>query len=130
MLLWGERPRKTKAWLRSLCWKILDECDAMLGLVWLFGFWGLCVQTKDWLWSSCLSVTWMQHWVLFVVFYLWNSFIYHCLWLAYPYLFVCLLLVWWSYNVCVIREQMVMQMFLTQSRLRRGWNELGGLLFI
>jgi len=30
--------------------KILDECDAMFGLVWLFG-WGLYVQTKEWLWS-------------------------------------------------------------------------------
>jgi len=34
--------------------KILDECDAMFGLVWLFGFWGLYVQTKDWFWSWCL----------------------------------------------------------------------------
>jgi len=29
---------------------MLDECDTMFDLVWLFGFWGLCVQTKDWLW--------------------------------------------------------------------------------
>jgi len=27
------------------------------------------------------------------VFYLRNSFIYHCLWLAYPYLFVCVFVV-------------------------------------
>jgi len=33
MLLWGKRPRKTKAWL------------------WLFGCWWSCVQTKVWLWS-------------------------------------------------------------------------------
>jgi len=31
--------------------KILDESDAMFGLVWFFGFWCLCFQTKDWLWS-------------------------------------------------------------------------------
>jgi len=30
---------------------MLDECDVIFGLVWLFGFWGLYVQTKDWLWS-------------------------------------------------------------------------------
>jgi len=32
--------------------------------------------------------------------------------------------------VCVIREHMVIQMFLTQSRLWREWNGLKGLLFL
>jgi len=37
---------------------------------------------------------------------------YHYFWLTYPYLFVCLLYVRWSYNVCVIREQMLLQIIL------------------
>jgi len=42
---------------------------------------------------------------------------------------MCLLPVWWSYNVCVIREKMVMQIFLAWSKLQRGWNRLGGYYF-
>ena len=40
-------------------------------------------------------------------------------------LFVCLLYLWWSYNVCVIREQMILQIILAWSRLTRGWGGLG-----
>jgi len=42
--------------------------------------------------------------------------------------FVCLLCVRWSYDVCVIREQLIMQMILARSRPSRGWDELGSLL--
>jgi len=47
---------------------------------------------------------------------------YHWLWLAYPYLFVC---VRWSYNVCFIQEHMILQIILACSRLTRGWGVLG-----
>jgi len=36
---------------------ILNECDSLFGLVWLFGFLGVvCVKTKAWLWLLCLSI--------------------------------------------------------------------------
>jgi len=78
------------------CWwnliKILDERDTMFGLVWLFGF-------GVWVFKPRMDC---DHKVSMVVVllecdieYYWTCFdyeifyAYHCLWLAYPYLFVC-----------------------------------------
>jgi len=81
-----------------------------------------------WIWSLCSN----QEWTVIIMFpcylnatlsiighVLFMNFFYeyHCLWLAYPFcLFVCLLYVRWSYNVCVIWEQMILQIILGWSR--------------
>jgi len=72
---------------------MLDECDAMFGLVWLFGF-SVCVSNQEWIviikfpcyLNATLSIIAQ---VLFMNFF----HEYHCLWLAYPYLFVCVFVV-------------------------------------
>jgi len=102
MLLWGERPWKTKAWLWSLCLKVFDECDARFGfgmIIWILGLvcsnQGLIViiMLKCYL-NATLSI--IGH-VLFM------NFFYTSLFMVSLPLFVCLC-VRWSYNVCVIRE--------------------------
>jgi len=102
--------------------KILDECDVMFGLVWLFEF-GVCEfkprMDCDHKVSVLLECDVEYYWTNFIYeFLLWIS-----LFMVSLPLFVCLCLLYvrWSSKWCVIREQII----LAWSRLTRGWDGLG-----
>jgi len=65
----------------------------------------------------------MWCWVLFTKFYFVRVLLYISVVVSLS-LFVCLLYVRWSYDVCVIWEQMILQMILPWSRLTREIGEL------
>ena len=95
------------ALLESSWWNLmknLDECDAMFGLVWLFGF-GVCVFKPrmhcDHKVSMLIECDVEYYWIGFIYeFLLWIS----LFMVSLPpiCLFVSLLYVRWSYNVCII----------------------------
>ena len=73
--------------------KILDECDAMVGLVRLFGF-GVCVfkpmMDCDHKVSVLIECDVEYYWTSFIYFLYEYQCLWYCLRLAYPYLFVCM----------------------------------------
>jgi len=75
---------------RGSLMKIWDECDAMLGLALIVWIWGLC---SDQGWDATIKFSCYLNETLSIIGHvLFMNFFYeyHCLWLAYPYLFVCM----------------------------------------
>jgi len=131
MLLWGKRSRKTKSLImitmfKNSIWMWLSVWFGMV--VWMLRV----VYPKQ----SLIVIVMLKFFYLDVmlslfVMFIFGFIVYTSLVMVSLPLFVCLvclLYVRWSYNVCVIWEQMVMQMFLAQNRPRRGWNELRGFI--